>query len=738
MLKRISFTLFFFFTLSVYAQQKMTIDTIFESKPLTPVVFSFNKWEQNSNEVPHKIAKINKSQIYFNNPQTSADMMAQTGLVFIQKSQAGGGSPMIRGFATNRILMVLDGVRLNNAIYRSGNIQNIISIDALSLESTEVIFGAGSLIYGSDAIGGVMDFHTLEPKFAKDKNQLVKASVFTRYASANKEKTIHADINIASKKWSFLSAFTYSSFDDTRMGIHGGDSSYSRKEYVSRINNTDSIFINPNPKIQRFSGYNQLNFLQKIRFKPSAYSDLQYSFIHANTGSAPRYDRLIQYRQGKLRFAEWNYGPMLLNMHQLQWAYTKKYILFNESRMTAAYQDYEESRIERTRNNNNRLTQAEKVRAININWDAIKRLRIGELFYGVEYVFNKVGSYGNTENIITGIRQPYVSRYPDGSKWSTAGIYGSYKVNVIPVLTITTGLRYSYNTLNSTFDTSFIKYPFTDVSINAGGLTGNAGVVYRPGSTWQLNAMIATGYRMPNVDDMGKVFESAPGIISVPNPSLKPEYAWNIEIGIVKEIPEKMKIELIGFYTFLDNAIVQRPFTFNGNDSIFWDGNRYKVQALQNVAKANVWGVQASFSYQFTNTLQLLSNANFIKGKETDDTKNEQVPLRHAPPFYGNTAIKYQHKKIMAELNCVYNSTITNNNLAPSEQAKTDIYAKDENGKPYAPGWYVLHLKTSYKWNQFLMMTISWENITNQRYRPYSSGIVSPGSNFMASIRWGI
>src|SRR5688572_16162673 len=143
------------------------IDSI-DEKTLEGVVVSVNKWEQKLNEVPNKIVKISKSEILRNNPQTSADLLGQSGTVFIQKSQLGGGSPMIRGFATNRVLLVFDGVRMNNAIYRSGNLQNIISIDALSTQTAEVIFGPGSLIYGSDAIGGVMDFHTLEPRFSKD------------------------------------------------------------------------------------------------------------------------------------------------------------------------------------------------------------------------------------------------------------------------------------------------------------------------------------------------------------------------------------------------------------------------------------------------------------------------------------------------------------------------------------------------------------------------------------------
>ena len=91
--------------------------------------------------------------IEFTNPMTSADLLERGGYVYIQKSQLGGGSPMIRGLSTNRLVLSVDGVRLNNAIFRSGNIHNVISISPMNIENTEVIMGSASVLYGSDAIG---------------------------------------------------------------------------------------------------------------------------------------------------------------------------------------------------------------------------------------------------------------------------------------------------------------------------------------------------------------------------------------------------------------------------------------------------------------------------------------------------------------------------------------------------------------------------------------------------------
>jgi hemoglobin/transferrin/lactoferrin receptor protein len=136
-----------------------------------------------------------------------------------------------------------------------------------------------------------------------------------------------------------------------------------------------------------------------------------------------------------------------------------------------------------------------------------------------------------------------------------------------------------------------------------------------------------------------------------------------------------------------------------------------------------------------TRSLSAQLNANLIEGRETDDRSDKQVPLRHAPPFYGNVNLRYRAGKFFAELSGFYNAEVSNADLAPSEQAKTDIYAKDSNGKPYAPSWYTLHLRTSYALTSYVTLNAGWENMTNQRYRPYSSGVVAAGSNFVFSAR---
>lgn len=710
-------------------------DSIY-TNTLESITVAAGRWQQQVKDVPVKIVKIPGTQSLFYNPQTTADLLSQSGQVFIQKSQLGGGSPMIRGFATNRVLLVVDGIRMNNAIFRSGNLQNIISIDALSIQNAEIVFGPSSIMYGSDAIGGVMHFSTLEPLLSNNNKLKIKGSTLARYSSANNENTIHADMNVGGKKWAFTGAFTYSKFGDLKMGKHGGDDSYLRNEYVERIDNKDSIVKNGDPRIQRFSGYTQQNYLAKIRFKLSDKTDLQYQFTYGITGDAPRYDRLIQYRNGKLRFAEWNYGPMIWQMHSVHALIEDKLLLADKIKITAAYQLYEESRKDRSRGSNTRTIQAETVNAYSINIDAMKRLSENmQFFYGLEYVYNGVGSTGIQQNITNANSNAYVSRYPDGSKWSTAGIYVNINYQLHKKLKLIAGLRYSANMLKANFDTTFIKFPYQSVDLKKGNVTGSFGVVYSADETLQLSANMSTGYRMPNVDDMGKLFESAPGNVTVPNIQLKPEYAWNFEAGIAKSVAKKYNFEVNVFYTILNDAIVRRPSTFNGKDSIEFGGVKSRVESLQNVAKATVWGLQTGLRVYLSSHLHFQTYANWVSGKETDDTKNEQVSLRHAPPFYGSTHLHFKKAKWRMELYAMYNSSIANKNLAPSEQAKTDIYAKDANGLPYSPAWFTVNIKSAYQLNSNFSFTVGWENITNQRYRPYSSGIVAAGSNVIMSIR---
>lgn len=698
------------------------------------IIVSANRWKQNSADIPVKITSISKKDILLQNPQTAADLLTVSGKVFIQKSQQGGGSPMIRGFATNRLLYAIDGVRMNTAIFRGGNIQNVISLDPFAIEKSEVLFGPSSVIYGSDAIGGVMSFKTLTPQFTSDEKPLVTGSAFSRYSSANSEKTGHFDVNLGWKKWASLTSISSNDFGDLKMGSHGPDE-YLRPFYVQSQNGVDVVVTNDDPLVQKPSAYSQINLMQKVRFSPNEKWDFQYGVHFSKTSSYSRYDRHIRYNNvGLPRYAEFDYGPQKWIMNNLSISNTQTTKVYDELSIRMAHQFFEESRISRNLNNPNRATRIEKVNAISINADFTKKTSGNNaVFYGVEYVTNDVDSEGINENIVTGISQEGPARYPQ-SKWISNGIYINDQYKFSEKMLLQVGLRYNQFVLDVDFDTTFYPFPFTEAKINNNALTGSLGMVYRPTAKWVISSNIASAFRSPNVDDLGKVFDSEPGSVVVPNPDLKAEYAYNVDLNVAKLFGKNVKVDVSGYYTLLDNAMVRRDFTLNGETEIVYDGELSNVQAIQNAANAKVYGIQAGIEVKSVSGFYFHVDLNFQKGEEELDN-GEKSPSRHAAPFFGVSRLGYANSKLDLQLNAQFSDEVSYEDLAEEERGKPEIYAIDANGNPYSPSWYTLNLKSIYKLTDNFTVTAGLENITDQRYRPYSSGIVAPGKNFILALR---
>src|SRR5690554_4307063 len=338
---------------------------------LDEVVISGSRWRQSSDDVASKIISISAKEVALQNPQTAADLLSTSGKVFVQKSQQGGGSPIIRGFATSRLLYSIDGVRMNTAIFRSGNLQNVISLDPFAIENTEVLFGPGSVIYGSDAIGGVMSFQTLTPKFTFTDKPYITGKASARYSSANNEKTGHLDVNLGFKNWAFITSFTSWDYDHLRQGRHGPND-YIKDFYVQRQGDSDIIIKQDDQLLQIPSAYSQVNLMQKIRFKPNDKWDFQYGFHYSETSPYGRYDRHNRLKDGLPRYAEWDYGPQIWMMNNLNINHTANNAVFDQMSIRLAHQWFEESRLSRNFNKTSRSNQEEEVSAYSVNLDFVK------------------------------------------------------------------------------------------------------------------------------------------------------------------------------------------------------------------------------------------------------------------------------------------------------------------------------------------------------------------------------
>lgn len=696
------------------------------------VVVSASKFEEKKSDVPQQIMILNSREMQFMNQQTTADLLQNSGNVFVQKSQQGGGSPVLRGFEANKVLIVVDGVRMNNAIFRGGHLQNIITLDNSIIDRTEVVFGPGSVVYGSDALGGVMHFYTRKPLLAYGTKPNIKIGAYTRYSTASNEKTGHVNLNFGWQKIGFLSGVTVSDFGDMRQGnirnpFYGN---WGKREfYAERINGQDSMVANNDVNIQKQSGYRQIDVFQKILFKQGKATHL-LNVQYSTSSDINRYDRLTEISAGKLRFAQWYYGPQKRLLTSYQFSLDAPNKFFTKWNAIAAYQDIEESRHDRRFNNTNLNHRIENVKVYSFNTDFEKDLGKHELRYGGEFTFNKVTSSANQENIVTGETKPLDTRYPDGgSDMQTIAIYATHSWEITDKLVLSEGLRYSSIGLNAKFvDTSFFPFPFNSVNQQSSALNGNIGFTYAPEKSWLFSVIVSTGFRAPNVDDLTKVFDSKPGTVVVPNPNLKPEYLYNGELSITKIIMNKVKLDGTAFYAKYVDALTVRNGTFNSQDSMVYSGVKSAVQTPVNAAEAYLYGGSFSVIADISNTVSISSSLTYTYGRiKTDST---DYPLDHIPPMYGRTGLNVKIKKFRGELFALYNGWKT---LA-------DYNMGGEDNQQYAtihgtPSWYTINLRMAYYMTYNLQIQVALDNILDANYRVFASGISSPGRNLVLTLR---
>ncbi|MCB9054612.1 MAG: TonB-dependent receptor [Chitinophagales bacterium] len=723
-------------TICSYCQQ----DTL---KELEEAVVYSNKFVEKKKNLFQKIDVISSKTISNYNTQNSGDLLIASGNVFVQKSQQGGSSPAIRGFEASRVLLVVDGIRMNNAIYRAGHLQNAITVDQNMLERVEILYGPTSTMYGSDGLGGVIHFRTKSPVLSSNEKIKTTGNGFIRYSSANDEKTGHADLSIGGQKLAWLQSYTYSDFGDMKMGDNypAKYPDFGRRSmYIDKINGIDSVVTSKDDRIQYYSGYRQWDIAQKLLFKPNDKIVHSLNLQHSNSSNIPRYDRLQDVKDfggsigTTLRYADWFYGP------QTRWlAAYELHVMhpgwFNELRLNINYQDVKESRQQREYRRYDRFdSRREHVKVAGFILDARKVWNNNELNMGVDGQLNDVNSVADRTNLQTGVKTKIDTRYPDGK--NNMNYFGAYAQHLLKMAdgkwVLNDGIRFQFVNLHSTIiDNSFFNLPVTNIKQNPFAVTGNIGIVYLPNNQFRFTAGIASGFRAPNVDDLSRVFESstADKRVVIPNADIKPEYTYSFDAGIIWKKDNLLRFEITGFYTLFRNAIALAPYRLNGQDSINYNGTIAAVYANQNVNKAFVTGVNARVLIEFNKMLSWDNTISQTYGRyiRSDNTK---IPLDHVPPVFGKSSLNFNSKKFNADFYCMFNGWKKIKDYNPDGE---------DNGK-YAtpdgmPSWLTLNLKAGYRITDIITVQFGIENITDRNYRYFASGFSAPGRNFIMALR---
>jgi len=704
------------------------------SKSLPVFEAEINKNSQLPNtmsELNHQV--ISSKEVYNSNTSTSAELLLLADEVTIQKSSFAGGSPIIRGFEANRILLMIDGIRMNNAIYRSGHLQNSITVDPFIVENCNIIFGPSAVSYGSDAIGGVIDFKTKDPiTFSKNDSSIFKGNYFIRSNSATQEITNHINFNISGKNIASLTSVTHKKFGDVSMGQnrnHGFDEWGKHTFYVESRNLQDTVINNPNPFIQKGVGYDQIDLTNKILFTPTSKSRVIINSQFSKSSNLARFDQLNNYDlNGAPEYSQWDYGPQKRILNSISISTRNRSIFFNEVSAVFSHQYIEESRITRKFNSRIQRNMIEKVNVLGGNIQLSKSLSSSaQLTYGTELYYNSVQSDAYSINLSNFIVSTNNSRYPSGgSNIFCPALYGNYNIKKNR-FSIMVGVRYTWNHIYASYGDNSLEFLSGSLEIKKHSINGSFNTIFYPNKNTKFFLDLSTGFRSPNIDDLGKVFIKDE-FLTVPNNDLIPEYAYNLSLGLrsQKELNKyKFSFSASSFATLLDNVITKQSFEIDGDNVINYEGSSYELLANQNAKNALVYGASGSLRFNFKK-FNFHSSICYTKGEIT----KSQLSMSHIPPVFGKINFKYSFKKFDLHILNVFNS---NKTLESFGDGNTDNPA--EATKEGYPKWWIFNTKATYYFKKLIILNMGVYNLFDIHYKTFSSGISAPGRSLMISAK---
>jgi len=724
-----------------------------KDQTLEEIVLSVARNATTRKQIAEKVSIINSRDILTQRPATGADLVSLSPGVRIQKSQGGGGSPVLRGFEANRLLLVVDGVRMNNAIYRSGHLQNAITIHPNMIERVEVVFGSSSVGYGSDALGGVIHYYTRNPLInSKDK---IKTQFSSDFSSADNASINSFSTELSFKKWASLTSVSHSNFGDIRMGKnrnHGYEKWGLTPFYSANDRTTYSPtpLENENPLIQKNTGYEQIDLMQKFLVQLGGQNQFVLNLQYSNSSDISRYDKLVEERNGTLRYAEWYYGPQkrFLLSPQLKIFPEKKFL--NSGKITFAFQKLEESRNNRFFNSLTRNFQREKVNALSLNGDFEFQLKEEHSFsYGFEGVFNDISSYAHQYDLILQQNEiigsspnlPIPTRYPNrGSSYGSYAVYLNWIWDLSPQLTLNAGIRLTNTHLRAKWGQSYnINSLLSRVQLDAEALTETLALTYRPNKNTQWNAILSNGFRNPNIDDVGKIRESR-GTLIVPNPMLFPEYAYNFELGLTKYLNQPRNyFSFRGFSTLLSRHIGRDTFTIFADQStpsmntILYNGEELTTYANNNLGDRYIFGGSIDGNFSFTDQLSLRGDLNIIQAAKS----KKYGPLPSISPVFGNLVLTYQKEAWFASMRYQFSGSKALEDYSEGGEDgldETPLISEDPDLYAGTPAWSELSFLSQYQWNDKIHLRMGLDNIFDVHYRSFASGISAPGRNFKLGV----
>ncbi|GAA4461529.1 TonB-dependent receptor [Nibrella saemangeumensis] len=602
-------------------------------------------------------------------------LLGATG-VWLQKTNHGGGSPFVRGLTGQQTLLLVDGIRLNNATFRSGPNQYLNTIDPQSLEQIEVVRSTGSVAYGSDAIGGVINVLTKTPQFSEEGT--FSGNTFFKAMTHGMELTNRTELGYSSSSVAVQGGLAYRMFGDLVAGKGLGR--------------------------QSPTGYNQVSGDLKARFRLSNRYTLTAAYQNLRQDSVPVYHKV---RLENFRYNQFNPQRRQLGYLRLEGFYNYRWL--QSVQVTASWQRQTEGRQSQKNDSPTAVLERDETTTQGLTVLALSEpTSFWQIRSGIEVYSDFVRSSRIDRNTQTGAETAKRGLYPDRATMNSLAAFTLHTLT-FDRLTLTGGGRYN------TYQITIPEQTLGKSTISPSALVGNVGASYAVVPQVRVVASVQSAFRAPNIDDMGTL-----GIVDfryeTPNSNLEPERSLNTEAG-VKVRTGRFSASVLGYYTRLTNFISRVRM---GRDSI----QGYPVYLKQNSAEAFIRGLETEAEWEFARNWLAYGSLVYTYGQNV--TANE--PFRRIPPLNSRMGVTYQSPAsfwVRAEVLLAG---------AQTRLAKGDM---DDNriGKSGTPGWQVVNLNGGYQWRSF-MVSAELQNLFNEAYRTHGSGVAGTGRSAWLAVQY--
>lgn len=672
-----------------FAAAAANANTWESDRTLETVVVTATRIEASLLDVAEAVSVIDSEDIRRQAPELLAEMLRGMPGAFFQQTTPGQGIPIIRGLKGSQVLHLVDGMRLNNAIFRNAPNQYLGLVDAYATERTEIIRGSAPSLHGADAMGGVVQVLTAEPVLV-GAERTVRGHFYAAYNSADSSLIGRAEA-AAGRAGAVLSGgITYRDHGNRRTG--GGTT------------------VRP-------SGY-RLNAADlKWRKDLGGRSELMLSLQYLEQPATPRVDELVPgFGQDHPSSAQYEFMP---NRRQFLHA---RYTLESDSRWFTRLQAH----LARQTITDDRLTQEFGAPTVSreFNSSRLDGLTVQfnspwgkgggdrELVWGIEYYADEIASSRFHSPASGEPWRPVTARFPDGSTMDSMALYASNHWSW-DRFAVDAGLRYSR------FE---IYLPATaeveDVRLNPTDLTGDLHLAYELAPGMNLMANLGRGFRPPNVFDLGTVGSRPGNRFNVPNPALQPESVWSYDLGF-KFSRARWQAEAFAWYADYRDKISSRP-----TGEVSPEGRL--IVRSDNLNEARLYGFESGLRFLARANLELYAVVNFTRGDETEPD-GSNAPADRIPPLNGRLGLAWRPVERW-RLEPYIDFAGPQDRLSPRDQEDPRI---DPEG---SAGWVSLNLLASWQATDTAAFGLKLQNLSDRSYREHGSGIDAAGRNLGAWV----